>query len=467
VSGEKWMEWCVLTSKKEVLSAPPTTTSGATLPSEGRQSSVASRRIPPGPEEKYDPSEDLLGWMDKQFKTYGDIYKASIYGTDVYAIRTPDYAQHVFRGNWQNYPKGGQAIKRIALLLGNNLIVSDGKFWKKQRRMMQPAFLPSAIGELTGAITKSNVAMRNRWEQAAKSKQKVNVTRDVSFMVLEVVLTALFGDDYEQAMSHFNLLSDEPARDLQFAQEFRSLGKFVFELVTQRREQNRHSTDILGMLMEARDRDTGEPMSQRQVVHEILTLIIAGHETTASTLNWAWYLLSQHPQVEQRISQEVASLSVSDVPSLEDLTKFTYTRQVLEEILRLYPALWLMTRRARRDDQLGDYFVPAGTEIYIPPYFIQRHPDIWENPNRFDPDRFDPARSEKRHPVATLPFSVGPRNCIGELLARVEMQIHLMTITKHLRLRYEDRTPPEVDAGINLRSKHDIVMMPELKALVD
>lgn len=455
-----------MTSQK-VVSGRPAEKFDASLPS-GQPEPLADRgRIPPGPQDKYDPSEDLLGWMDKQFKAYGDIYKASIYGTDVYAIRTPDYAQHVFRRNWQNYPKGGQAIKQIALLLGNNLIVSDGKFWKKQRRMMQPAFHPSAIGALTAAITRSNVAMRNRWEQAANSKQKVNVTRDVSFMVLEVVLTALFGDDYEQAMSHFNLLSDEPARDLQFAQEFRSLGKFVFELVAQRREQNRRSTDILGMLMEARDRDTGEPMSQRQVVHEILTFIIAGHETTASTLNWAWYLLSQHPNVEQRMSQEIASVSVGDVPSLEDLTKFPYTRQVLEEVLRLYPALWLMTRRARRDDQLGDYFVPAGTEIYIPPYFIQRHPAFWDDPDRFDPDRFDPARSEKRHPVATLPFSVGPRNCIGELLARVEMQIHLMTIVKHLRLRYEDRTPPEVDAGINLRSKHDILMMPELKTLAN
>jgi cytochrome P450 len=405
--------------------------------------------------------------MDRQFRAYGDIYKASIFGTDVYAIRTPEFAEHVFRKNWQNYPKGGQAIKRIALLLGNNLIVSEGKFWKKQRRMMQPAFLPNAIGALTGMIARSNVAMRDKWIQAAKDRQTINVTRDVSFMVLEVVLTALFGDDYEQAMSHFNLLSDEPARDLQFAQEFRSLGKFVFELVAQRREQNRHAIDVMGMLMDARDRDTGERMPDRQVAHEILTLIIAGHETTASTLNWAWYLLSQHPEVERRLSQEIASISVAEVPSLEDLLQFTYTRQVLEEALRLYPALWLMTRKARRDDQLGDFFVPAGTEIYIPPYFIQRHPAFWENPDQFDPDRFDPAQSQKRHPVAMLPFSVGPRNCIGEFLARVEMQIHLMTIVKHLRLRYEDGVPPEIDAGINLRSKHDFVMMPELKILAN
>jgi cytochrome P450 len=242
------------------------------------------------------------------------------------------------------------------------------------------------------------------------------------------------------------------------------LGKFVVELTAERRKQNRYSTDILGMLMEARDRDTGQPMPDRQVVHEILTLIIAGHETTASTLNWVWYLLSQHPKVEEKLSQDISSAPVGDFLSFEDLPRFIYTRQVLDESLRLYPALWLMTRRALKDDQVGDYFVPAGTEIYIPPFFIQRNPALWQEPDQFDPDRFDPANSQERQALGTLPFSIGPRNCVGELLARVEMQIHLMTICKRLRFRYEEKTPPEIDAGVNLRSKHDFVMTPELRA---
>ena len=181
-------------------------------------------------------------------------------------------------------------------------------------------------------------------------------------------------------------------------------------------------------------------------------------------MNWAWYLLSQHPHIEDKMSQELASVPVGDVPSLDDLPRFTYTRQVLEETLRLYPAGWLMTRRALRDDQFGEYFVPAGTEIYIPPYFIQRHPALWRDPDQFDPDRFDPAQPQDRHPLALLPFSAGPRNCIGELLARVEMQIHLMTIAKRLRLRYDDKTPPELDAGVNLRSRHDFFMTPEIRS---
>jgi cytochrome P450 len=125
----------------------------------------------------------------------------------------------------------------------------------------------------------------------------------------------------------------------------------------------------------------------------------------------------------------------------------------------------LVTRRALHDDRLGEYFVPAGTEIYIPPYYIQRHPGLWNEPERFDPDRFGPENSRHRHRLAAIPFSTGPRNCIGALFARVEMQIHLMTIAKHLRLRYIQSGPIELDAGVNLRSKHDFLMYPEEKAV--
>jgi cytochrome P450 len=149
----------------------------------------------------------------------------------------------------------------------------------------------------------------------------------------------------------------------------------------------------------------------------------------------------------------------------DDLPKFVYTRRIIEETMRLYPAGWLVTRRALHDDRLGEYFVPAGTEIYIPPYYIQRHPGLWSEPERFDPDRFSPENSRRRHRLAAIPFSTGPRNCIGALFARVEMQIHLMTVAKHLRLRYVQSGPIDVDAGVNLRSKHDFLMYPEEKTV--
>src|SRR6202049_1423828 len=422
------------------------------------------RRIPPGPADKYNTSQDLLSWMSDQFKRFGDIYKASVYGTNVYVVSDPQSANYILRKNWQNYKKG-QDIKRVGLLLGNGLMVSEGEFWKSQRRMIQPAFHHKAIGALNNVITTANVRLLKKWEQAACEKASVNVTRDISLMVLNTVLISIFGDDYEQVAPHFSVLSDDSARNLQFAQAFRSLGKMVVQVAAQRRKENRTSPDILGMLMEARDRESGQVMPDRQLVSEIMTLIVAGHETTASTLNWTWYLLSQNSEVEEKLSRELSNLLGSEIPELGDLPKFTYTRQIIDEALRLYPPGWLMTRKALKDDQLGDYFVPAGTEIYISPYFIQRHPGLWEAPDLFNPDRFEADQSRDRQALTMLPFSAGPRKCIGELFARIEMQIHLMTIAKHLRLRCVGGKPPEIDAGVNLRSKHDFIMTPEIKAL--
>jgi cytochrome P450 len=428
--------------------------------------SASGIRIPPGSAEPYSPTRELFRWMNDQFQLYGDIFKASIFGVNAYVIRSPEYAQHVVRKNWQNYARG-QAIKRIALLLGNGLIVSEGEFWKRQRRMVQPAFHRNAVAALMGVITAANIALLEKWQQAAREGQTVNVTRDVSRMVLEVVLRTIFGNDYQEIAEPFNILSEESARDLQFAQTFRLLRKLVGAIVARRRTIRRSDTDILGMLVEARDRKSGQGMSNAQIVNEVMTLVVAGHETTAITLNWSWYFLAKHPHVEQKMSAEINSVCANGTPGFEDLSKFTYTRYVLEEAMRLYPPLWLMTRKAVRDDRLGEYFVPAGTEIYVPMYFIQRNPALWDDPDHFDPDRFDPTREQMRHPLAQMPFGAGPRNCVGEPLARLEMQMHLMTIAKRLRLRYDERTPPQLEAGVNLRSKHDFIMTPEIKGSVN
>jgi len=419
-------------------------------------------RIPPGPQGEYRASDDLLDWMSRQFGIFGDIYKATVYGTSIYAVRSIEFAHHVMVENWQNYVKG-QVIKRVALLLGKGLMVSKGDLWKRQRRMIQPTFNHEAIGRWAKMIAIVNTKLLANWQLAAQRNESVNVTRDVSGMSLEVVLRFIFGEDYEQVGFHFDLLSREPARNMEFAMSFRALGKMILQVIEQRREKTVTSADALGMLMQARDPESGRLMENNQLVDEILTMIVAGHETTASTLNWVWYLISQHPEVEKKLSNELNTLSTFS--EFVDLPRFLYTRQVIDETMRLYPAGWLLTRKALRDDQLGEYFVPAGTEIYVSPYFIQRHPDIWKDPDRFDPDRFGPDNARRRHRLATIPFSTGPRNCIGEHFARLEMQIHLMTIARALRLRYIPSRPIELEADVNLRSRYDFIMYPEAKTV--
>jgi cytochrome P450 len=419
-------------------------------------------RIPPGPADAYNTQQELLGWLREQFDRFGDIYRASIYGAPAYVVSAPEYAEHVLLKNWQNYTKG-QAIKRIALLLGKGLMVSEGEFWISQRRMIQPAFHRKAIGTLSGLIAAANRELLAEWEHASTSNSPVNVTRDLSRTVLQVVLRSIFGEDYAEVAPRFQILTDQPERNLQFAESFKPLSEIVIQVAVKRRASNRLANDILGMLMQAKDRDGGQAMPDRQLAKEILTLVVAGHETTASVLNWTWYLLSQHPAVEEKLRQELEDLTESGFPSLDELPKYTYTQQVIEEAMRLYPPGWLMTRKARKEDRLGEYFVPAGTEIYISPYLIQRHPKLWEAPDSFNPDRFG-AGEPQRHPLAMLPFSAGPRNCIGEFLARIEMQIHLMIIAARLRLRLAPGDPPQWVAGVNLLSRHDFIMVPELIA---
>ena len=295
-------------------------------------------RIPPGPAEKFDTSEDLLCWMKDQFDRFGSIYRASVYGTNVYVVCDPDHVDHVLRINWRNY-KRGQAIKRIGFLLGNGLIVSEGEFWKSQRQMIQPAFHDKAISALVNVISAANIALLKKWKDAAQQRVSVNMTKDVSHLVLKVVLTSIFGDDYEKVAPHFTILADESARDLRFAQRFTAVRKIVSGVVGQRRKLNRAAADTLGMLIAAHDQK-GQAMPDSQLVSEIMTLIVAGHETTASTLNWTWYLLSR-----TRTSRKSCRANSTHSPGVRALRLATWRN---------------MCTRARSLKKLSGYIRPFG-----------------------------------------------------------------------------------------------------------
>jgi cytochrome P450 len=424
--------------------------------------SVESPRLPPGPDEIYRTTDDLLGWMQANFQHYGDIYQASVYGERVYVINSPEYLDRVLLRNWRNYLRKGQAVKRIALSLGNGLISSNGQTWVRQRRMIQPAFKEDSIRRLFGAFIRPNTALLEKWRKAALQHEEVDVTRDVSLAVLEATLLAIFGEDYDKIASDFSLIAEE-SRNMEFAQTCAKLATGITKIANDRRQDHGEANDILGLMMRALDRDTGKRMSDAELNSQAMTLVIAGHETTASVLNWIWYLVAKHPQVELRLTEEINRLVGAKPLDFDDLPKFSYTHRVIEEALRTYPPLWLMTRKAMKDDVLGDYFVPKGTEIYISPYLLQRHPRLWEDPDRFDPDRPDSEFSAKRHPLATCPFGAGPRNCIGELFARIEMQVHILLIARSIRLRYTEKGDAEFVAGVNLLSRDHFIMQPELR----
>jgi cytochrome P450 len=443
-------------------------------PFEAMSDLSTQEHLPPGPGETFDLGfpEGSLERLYELFRSYGDIYRLSApaAGADIYVVSRPEWAKHVLVTNRKNYVKGA-GIDRVRILLGHGIMVSEGDFWRQQRRLIQPAFHRRVIAGLSDLIARANSALVEKWSACAAAGEAVDVTQDTSELTLDITLRAIFGSDLdriieEQGHNPFALLTQEPERNLAFAFKFRSLANVVRACVERRRRERQDWPDFLGMLMSARDEKTGEAMSDRQLLDEVMTLIVAGHETTASALNWTWFLLAQHPEAEQRLREELDRVLAGEVPDLERLDALPYTRHVAEESLRLYPPGWLLTRRALREDVIGGYTVPTGTQVFVSPYIIHRHPAYWEQPERFDPDRFGAEQAKARPHFAYIPFSAGPRGCVGELLAMVEIQMHLATVAPHLSLERASLGPVAVEAQINLRTRSNLLMFPRTRSKV-
>ncbi len=424
----------------------------------------------PGPTAKYDLdiTEETFPLVADLLAHFGDVCRVSAVTRKQpsFLLNNADHVRHVLVNNHRNYIKG-VGFDRVKLLLGNGIIVSDGAFWRSQRRMVQPAFHRDVIASLCRMMQECNDRLLARWRQAAERHEQINLTDDVSRLSLEIVLRALFGDDYAKLAGAqerpFDVLTEDPARDLQTVVKFRALTRQVLELVYSRNADSHERFDILAMLMDARHQDSGEPMTERALIDEIMTLIVAGHETTAGTLNWAWYLLAQHPQVEHTLHEEVDRLDGEHAPQFEDLPKLGYARQIVQETLRLYPPVWLFARRAVDCDRVGDHEIPAGADVFISPYFMHRNTAHWQDPDVFDPSRFTEAAMKQRHRCAFIPFSAGPRRCIGDVFAIVDMQIHFGMVARELALRFVPDNPVEIEPRVNLRSRYPLTFEPRFR----
>ncbi|MDZ7661194.1 cytochrome P450 [Thiohalophilus sp.] len=425
-----------------------------------------SKKLPPGPAQPCDlnttpESFDIIAGL---IAKYGDICRLTSSGrkSDAYLVNHPDYLKHILVKNHQNYTKG-VGFDRVKMLLGNGIIVSDGPFWRRQRRMIQPAFSRKVIAELSDQIKRCNLERLDSWEAKTDRGEPINITSEASELALQIVLRSLFSEDLdriiaEQGSNPFSILTEEMTRDMQLVIKFRALSKIILEVIERRRREQPERVDFLAMFMDSRDKETDEAMSDRELLDEIMTMIIAGHETSAITLNWVWYFLASYPEVERKLHAEVDGADYAQIPGFDDLEQLPYVKQVVEEALRYYPPVWLYTRRAIEDDQLGDYFVPAGTDIFITPYFLHRHPRYWPQPEKFDPERFAEENIREQHKQAYIPFSAGPRRCIGDFFATVEMQIHFGLMARKFRVQLLDDSPLELEPAVNLRNKQPIYL---------
>ncbi len=390
---------------------------------------ASAQTQPPEPELQFDigSTDDSLERMIELFARLGDTYRVFVpaRGSYTYVIHHPDDVKRVLVSNHRNYTKG-VGLDRVRILLGKGIMTSEGELWKRQRYMMQPFFHRRTVTEFAQRIAAVNERRLERWEQRARAGEILNLTDEMSELTLEIVLRAIFGLDLDRLTEQlganpFEVVTREPARDLQFAYKFRSLSKLVAQLIAR-------------------------------------PLIVAGHETTASGLNWTWYLLSQHPQAEARLHAEIDAAPELAAPGLAEMEALPYTQQVINEALRLYPPGWLLSRRTIEADVLGGYPVPAGANVLLPLYLLHRHPGFWKDPEAFSPERFAPEHEGERPRFAYMPFAAGPRHCIGETLALYEMLVHLYKVARHYRLKWVPDKPLELEAQINLRTRFPLHM---------
>ncbi len=435
-------------------------------------------------EMRRDPIATLLSAREG----YGDVVKLRVGIWQSYLLSHPDDIKHVLQDNQQNYLKGFM-FEYLKPVLGLGLLTNSGESWRRQRRLAQPAFHRQRLDNLTGAMTSSIEKLRARWRRADLDKP-IDIVAEMTRLALDIVGRALFGVGFDagsaevsqavkicqehinwQIMHIFTMPDRYPTpRNMRFRRAIRLLNDAVYAIIDQRRNALELPTagiapsttgDLLTMLLEARDEDTGEGMTDLQLRDEVMTIFLAGHETTANALAWAWHLLSLNPEVEERLKAEVDTVLSGRLPCLADLPRLTYTRMVFDEALRLRPPVWTVGRFPLTADEAGGYRIPAQTTVVLSPYVTHRHPEFWEEPERFDPDRFSPELVAKRPRYAYFPFGGGPRMCIGSEFATMEGVLTLAAIASEFRLSAPPGHVVEMEPLVTLRPRGGLPMRVE------
>ncbi|GIH39953.1 cytochrome P450 [Microbispora corallina] len=416
---------------------------------------------------------DRLGLMT-QAATYGDAVKLSIGPKTLYFFNHPDHAKHVLADNSGNYHKGiGLVQARRAI--GDGLLTSEGELWRKQRRMIQPAFQNKRIARQDEAIAREAAALVERL-RAHEGGGPVDVVAEMTGLTLGVLGHTLLDSDLgsfgsighsfeavqDQAMFEMVSLGMVPMwvplpKQLRFRRARRELQRVVNHLVADR-EARPGGDDVMSRLIASVREETDPRVGRLRMRDELVTLLLAGHETTASTLSWTFHLVDRHPEVRERLRAEAVEVLGDRLPRYEDLQRLRYTAMVVEEVMRLYPPVWILPRQALRDDVVGGHHVPAGADVLVSPYTLHRHPAFWDAPDRFDPERFDPDRPVTRPRYAYIPFGAGPRFCVGNHLGMMEATFVIAMVARELRLEALPGRPAVPEPMLSLRVKGGLPM---------
>jgi cytochrome P450 len=417
-------------------------------------------------------SHDWLGFYARCAKQYGDIVRLRYLHVPICLLMHPRDIEEVLVTNANNFTKSAD-YRALARVLGNGLLTNEGESWRRQRALIQPAFRRESILSYAPVMTRATDKLLGSWRDA----ESRNVHEDMMGVTLEIVAQCLFGTEVasvtEQVGRAMQVLTDrfiaEASQALLLPFEIpnvlvparrkviNELNNVINGIVHERRNSNQSRGDLLDALLQMRDSE-GRPMSDAQLRDEVMTLFLAGHETTAIALSWSCYLLAKNPGVEKKLVEELRAVLGEREPMPDDLFALHYTEMVLKESMRLYPAVWGIGRRAIADCEIGGYHVRAGTNIFIFQALTHRDPRFFKDPDAFDPERWreDPVRAGKIPRFAYFPFGGGPRVCVGAAFAMLEATLLLAMVQQKFQLRLMPGHPVEPVPSVTLRPKHGI-----------
>jgi len=397
-------------------------------------------------------AQDAMSTISKYQAIHGDVFKLAMAGRTRYVVIDPDLIDEVLVRQKKKFQKSKTYKELLPLLTGQGMIGTDGEHWRKHRRIAQPAFHKKYLATI---YEQKRKVVDEYLNGMLKQPQPVVWNHEMTMLTLHVVTQALMGEGIKgdaqaihKAMDGslnfliqmaLNPIVRATERFTNRRKEFYRQKNYIDQLVdsmiaTRRREGNDGRYDLMAMLMTSVDEETGETLDDEALKSEMLTIFLAGHETSANAMSWGIMSLLQQPETFARLREEVDAVIGQELPSFDQLFQLSYTRQVADEILRLNPPAWAVGRTVLESINLGGYDIPEGVDLILPFYHLHRHPKYWEHPNAFDPDRFSPERMDDIHPKAYLPFGSGPRKCIGNHFAIIEMLLILAVVAQRFDL---------------------------------
>jgi cytochrome P450 len=416
--------------------------------------------------------DDGPGFFARLMRADGDFVAFGLPGLECYLASHPDLVREVLQDKVKSFSKVSKGYLMLRRFLGDGLLTSEGTKWLRQRKVAQPAFHKDRVAAFAQLMTDAAGEAAASWRAGEAFDVSDEMTRlalkiaGLAFMSVDVsdgadkvrrALAFLSEDTMRRINSPFDIpLSIPTEANRRYEQAVRDVDSVVYDAIERRRRGESQGYDLLAMFMETRDEDTGEWMTDRQLRDEIMTMFVAGHETSAVALTWTWYCLSMAPDVEAQLHAEVDALG--RVPKADDAARLRVTNGVVREAMRLFPPAWVIARTAIEDVTIGGYAVPAGAVVFMSPYATHRHPAFWPNPEAFDPRRFDPALVESQHRFAYIPFGGGPRACIGASFATVELVLVVATIARKWRLVLEPGHKVERVSAVTMRTRYGVKM---------